>query len=173
MAKLSPEERAHYKERVGDVTYFLLMSATVSSWAVGQVIPSLTVFLEPISVFVGLAGTFLFGLWLFMLGVYDTKKSPGYKLGVTIIAAVIEALPFIDDIPADVGEVIALVEVSRSEDRKLAESKAAAAAKAAQEQQIQAVNYYNYMSQRALEEQAQTEAANEELADELEYDEAA
>ena len=159
MSKMSPEAQALYHKRINNVVFGLMEGTSIGTWLVLQVLPSLTGFLEPISVFIGIVGTILYTLWLYLAGAYDVKKNRLLQLGTTIAAAVIEIVPFIDDIPADVIEDTVLVLMTRVEDRQIAEAKAVAAKKASMEQ-VQRTIQYNIYAERQYQKQ-QVAVAND------------
>ncbi|MBA3789482.1 hypothetical protein H0X32_03810 [Patescibacteria group bacterium] len=163
---LSAEAKEFYKPRIGNAMAGLLIGTSILFWGV-QFLISLTVVGEIGSEFIGIVGDGIFFLWLFLLRVNYFGKNSGKKVGLVIGATIIELIPFINDIPADVIEVIFLILITRKEDREIAEEKAAAAAQTAEIEQFQQIQYMQYMQQRAQIQQQQEEeiiAANDNAA---------
>jgi hypothetical protein len=155
---MSPEVKAFYKPRIGNIQAILLVSTATVFWAF-QFFLSLTGVGEVVSEIIGMLADLIFFFWLLFLGVYGNKNQ-GQKLLITITSSVVELIPFINDIPVDILEVFALIVYTRIEDRSIAEQKAKAAAKAIEEQRAQQQHYREYMQRR----NAQIERESEEAA---------
>ena len=150
---MSPEAKKFYKPRIHNVEAGFMIGVAVAFWGI-QLLLSLTGFGEVISYIIGWFASMIFLVWFSFHHAYKGQNF-GKKLLATLASAGIEFIPFINDIPADVAQVIIIIIYSRIEDRKEAAAKAAAAKKAQEDAAVQRARYIAYMNQRNAQIQQQ------------------
>lgn len=185
MAKKTIDAKAFYKERLPLVEVVLLVLVLAPLYLV-QAFCDATVFLSLIAAAIGFFATCILTFYYMMKGVWGERKNPALKTGLTLISFLIEIIPELDLLPADLINLGLMVYITHKEDREMAQEKAEAAAKVAMDQQRKMAQMMRANQQRVEQEEAEAEenlrAANdnqEELQpandddEEFEYQEAA
>ena len=140
------EIKAFYKPRIGNFQGGLITGFAAAIWGL-QFVLSLTGFGEIISEILGILADIILFVWLLFLGVYGGTDQ-GKKWLVTIAGSIVEIIPFINDIPAGIAEVVTLIAFTRAEDWKKAKGKAIAAYEAQEAARLQREIYIRTMNQR-------------------------
>lgn len=105
------------------------MLATAGIIDLVQLFLTLTVFLAPASIALTFIAFSVFALWFLLLGVSYVGGSKAFaKLGAAGAGVIIEFVPLINALPATTAAVLAVILISRMEDREKARKSGSAAA---------------------------------------------
>ena len=105
------------KRRIGTITAVFMVTLAVIIDLV-QFLLNLTVFLALASLYLTFLAASIFGIWFALLGVsYFSGKKSGLKMIAAIGGLFTELVPFINALPATTVSVIAVILISKVEDR--------------------------------------------------------
>ncbi len=120
----------------------IAMLAVAAGFWLLQVVLSLTGVGEVVSEILGFIQIGLFFFWFLFLGINFFGKNSLQKVGVTLGLDVAELIPFINDVPFIIVQILWLIYITRKEDKEKVVEQAAAAEKAAAEQRAREIQYY-------------------------------
>lgn len=138
---------------------FIMLSVAGLLWLI-QFLCSLTGVGEIVSEIIGFCQDGLFVVWFWFLKVNYSGKNGLLKFGTVFGCSVVDIIPFINDIPVIIVEIIVMTFLSRKEDQEKAKTELAAAQQAAAEQAIARQQYMEALARR------QARAANDNLSQE-------
>jgi hypothetical protein len=160
---LSPEAKKYYKPRIDNLKAGFILAGPAAVWGV-QVGLSLTGVGEVGSEILAIGEDIVTPAVLYFAGAYKGNNL-GIKMVTTFILEVAEATPFVNDLPFGVMEIITIIVLTRIEDRKEAEKKAAAATKVTQrDRDLQALRVRNAQSAQMRADQVRQQALAESKA---------